>query len=69
MSNETKRKMSKSRIGKKHTEETIKLLSIKNKGNKNALGTHHTKSEIGRNNMSKAHKGQIPWNKGMTKIA
>jgi len=59
-SEETLRKMSLAKIGKKrkpYSKETCQRLSVVNKGKK--------MSEEAKRNMSKASKGRIPWNKGI----
>lgn len=56
MSEETKRKISESNMGKKHSKETKKILSEKSKGNKNCVG--RVMSDETRDKISKANKGK-----------
>jgi hypothetical protein len=65
-SEEFKRKVSERMKGKPKSEECKRKLSELNKGNSYAKGTFYTKRM--RRNMSLAHIGQIPWNKGLKTI-
>jgi len=47
-------------LGKKHTEETKKKISLANIGKHQYKHTEETKRKL-----SNSHKGQIPWNKGI----
>ena len=61
---EYKKRMSKAHVGKKHSLETKKKISEKNKGNPSwSRGLHL--SEEHRKRISEANKGQIPWSKGL----
>lgn len=69
-SDETKRKMSESMIGKnvgkKHTEETKQKMSKSRIGEGNGMfGKNHT--EETKRKISESKKGKIPWNKGKKK--
>jgi len=48
-------------LGKKHSEETKRKMSLSQIGKK-----RKPMSEQGKKNISNAHKGLIPWNKGLT---
>lgn len=56
MPEETRRKISEAKKGKKQSPEHIAKLSEARRGSK--------RSEETKRKMSEAHKGQIPWNKG-----
>lgn len=56
MSDETKRKISESSKGRKHTEEAKRKVSEANKGHEVSIET--------RKKISESHKGKTTWNKG-----
>ena len=62
-SKETRKKISESNMGKKHSAEARKKISNASRGNKNMLGKHH--SEESREKISKANSGK---NNGRAKL-
>jgi group I intron endonuclease len=52
--------------GRHLSEDTKQKLRDASTGNKNSLGVKH--SDLSRQHMSEAHKGQIPWNKGLRHV-
>jgi hypothetical protein len=61
-SEETRRKMSETRMGKRMSEETKRKMSEMLKGDKNPNYGKHPSEET-RKKISEANKGQVPWNK------
>jgi hypothetical protein len=61
---ETLEKMRLARLGSKHTEEAKRKISLSNIGKHKESPSEETKKKI-----SESLKGNIPWNKGLTKNA
>ena len=63
----TRQKISNAHKGKKLSEETKKKLSEYNKNHPNYNFTHRERTDEERKKISASLKGNIPWNKGLTK--